>query len=274
MSDAELKLIGLVDALLQQSAKCADHAHHDYTEAAIQELERVRCWKSYWTVNVEMNGESNLNRLGNLLGGYPYTSEAYAWPINDHGQPLFPLIQINLDEVNRLANENFGDGLLQVWLDTNDFDLPSLVRVIDEKDLADSITSPSFDSSVFNDVDTWTQVCASFSLAPGGVMCPDFSAYLIESKVGRDLSEDEIDIIDQIAEISDGNDFRNFDEDWLLGFPDKGSGSPANRYDPAPENFFQFKTPKTFSMANVSSYGNLFYERDGDIVSFFFDWNG
>jgi len=274
MMNSESKVGNLIDVLLQRSAEQTNQARHDYTDSAIQELEKIRLWKPYWIINVEVDGEAGPSRLGNLLGGYPYTSEAYTWPVNDCGQPYLPLIQIDLNEVSHVTGENFGGGLLQVWLDVQDLDLPSVVRVIDKEDLVEPITPPAFDFSVFDGMDSWDQVCAKFSFSPGGVVSPDFSAYLIESDVGRDLSEEEVEVIDSIAAVCESNGVANLDCDWLLGFPDKGSGAPASRYDPVPENFFQFKTPMTFSMANVSRYGNIFYERDDEGVNFLFDWNG
>ena len=274
MMNSESKVGNLIDVLLQRSAEQTNQARHDYTDSAIQELEKIRLWKPYWIINVEVDGEAGPSRLGNLLGDYPYTSEAYTWPVNDCGQPYLPLIQIDLNEVSHVTGENFGGGLLQVWLDVQDLDLPSVVRVIDKEDLVEPITPPAFDFSVFDGMDSWDQVCAKFSFSPGGVVSPDFSAYLIESDVGRDLSEEEVEVIDSIAAVCESNGVANLDCDWLLGFPDKGSGAPASRYDPVPENFFQFKTPMTFSMANVSRYGNIFYERDDEGVNFLFDWNG
>lgn len=105
-------------------------------------------------------------------------------------------------------------------------------------------------------------------------MCTDFDAYLIESRTGRELTDDEFEVIERLMEIVEKNNFRCPTGDWLLGYPDKGSGSPAGRYDPEPDNFLQFKTAEAFPMANVSRYGNIFCEESGDGVRFSFDWNG
>lgn len=55
-------------------------------------------------------------RTGDLLGGFPFTSDAFPWP---RGGPedlhMQPLIQINLDKVSKLLDFDFGRGLLQLW---------------------------------------------------------------------------------------------------------------------------------------------------------------
>ena len=55
-------------------------------------------------------------RTADLLGGFPYTNDAYPWPV---GGPddlhMQPVIQVNLEEAGKLLNFDFGKGLLQVW---------------------------------------------------------------------------------------------------------------------------------------------------------------
>lgn len=51
-----------------------------------------------------------------LLGGFPYTSEVYPWPIaGENGLFMQPLIQINLKAASELLKFDFGEGLLQLW---------------------------------------------------------------------------------------------------------------------------------------------------------------
>lgn len=55
-------------------------------------------------------------RTADLLGGFPYTSDAYPWPTGGpDGLHMQPVIQVNLDEAGKLLNFDFGEGLLQVW---------------------------------------------------------------------------------------------------------------------------------------------------------------
>lgn len=55
-------------------------------------------------------------RTADLLGGFPYTSDAYPWPTGGpDGLHMQPVIQVNLEEAGKLLNFDFGKGLLQVW---------------------------------------------------------------------------------------------------------------------------------------------------------------
>jgi hypothetical protein len=56
------------------------------------------------------------DRTGSSVGGYPYTSEAYPWPTTPEGLPLAPLLQLDLDEIEKTTGNNCGEGLLQAWL--------------------------------------------------------------------------------------------------------------------------------------------------------------
>ena len=56
------------------------------------------------------------HRKANLLGGYPFTSGEYPWPLTDgSGLPMQPIIQIDLLDASRILSWNLGGGLLQVW---------------------------------------------------------------------------------------------------------------------------------------------------------------
>jgi hypothetical protein len=55
-------------------------------------------------------------RTADLLGGFPFTSDAYPWPVGGKdGLHMQPIIQINLEKAGQLLNFNFGEGLLQLW---------------------------------------------------------------------------------------------------------------------------------------------------------------
>jgi hypothetical protein len=264
----------LIDELLNKSAEGACAESHDYTDETILNLELLKQWKPFWSIEIQHEDIELLNRKGNLLGGLPFISEEHPWPLNDQGQPYLPLLQISLDEVSLLSGQDFGLGLLQVWLDINDSDLPNVVRVIERSDLNAPMMLPTFDYSEINVADHWDQACAHFSIIPGGFMCTDFGAHLIESRNRRELTNDESIIIDQLMEIVEKSNYGCPAGDWVLGYPDKGSGTPAGRYDPEPDNFFQFNTANSFSRVNVSRYANIFFDDSSQGVSFFFDWGG
>ena len=219
----------LIDHLLKKAAESAFAEKHDYTDETIINLEKLKKWKAFWSIEIQHKDLESLNRMGNVFGGLPFTSEQYQWPVNDLGKPYMPLVQISLDEVSLLSGQDFGHGLLQVWLDINDSDLPSVLRVIERSDLNAPLTLPSFDCSTANVTDHWENICANFSIASGGFMCTDFDAYLIESRTGRELTDDEFEVIERLMEIVEKNNFRCPTGDWLLGYPDKGSGVAADR---------------------------------------------
>jgi hypothetical protein len=55
-------------------------------------------------------------RTADLLGGFPYTNDAYPWPVaGPDDLHMQPVIQVNLEEAGKLLNFDFGKGLLQVW---------------------------------------------------------------------------------------------------------------------------------------------------------------
>ncbi len=66
-------------------------------------------------------------RAVDLLGGFPYTSAAYPWPIGGaEALHMQPIVQINLEKAGKLLNFDFGEGVLQLWSivgkDQNSFD--------------------------------------------------------------------------------------------------------------------------------------------------------
>ena len=60
-----------------------------------------------------------VDRHGSSIGGYPFTSTQYPWPLED-GLPLAPMLQLNLDQIRETTGLNFGSGLLQAWLPSRD----------------------------------------------------------------------------------------------------------------------------------------------------------
>lgn len=61
------------------------------------------------------NFASSGSRLGDLVGGVPYTSAKYPWPECPRGLHKQPIVQIDLANAGRLLKVEFGGGLLQVW---------------------------------------------------------------------------------------------------------------------------------------------------------------
>lgn len=264
----------LIQELLEKSAKAAASESDDYTDRTIEALERLKDWRRFWSIEIQYSDLDSLNRKGNVLGGSPFVSQEWPWPVNSSGNPLLPLIQICLDEVTLLSGKDFGAGLLQVWIDVSDADLQSIHRVVEASDLEATMTLPAVDYLVRAEANNWELACANFSIVEGGFMCSDFEPSEIESRNRRELTDAEFEVVDRLMEISKGSNYQCLKGDWLFGYPDMGSGAPAGRYTPEPSNFFQFKTSDSFSMVNVSRYANIFFSDSGKGVSFFFDWNG
>lgn len=70
-------------------------------------------------------------RTADLLGGFPFTNDAFPWPTGGaDGLHMQPVIQINLEQAGKLLNFDFGSGLLQVWglvgKDNSSFDIVDL----------------------------------------------------------------------------------------------------------------------------------------------------
>jgi hypothetical protein len=55
-------------------------------------------------------------RFGDLIGGFPFTSVDFPWPIDSRtGEYLQPIVQLSLSKVGKLLRRNLGRGLIQVW---------------------------------------------------------------------------------------------------------------------------------------------------------------
>jgi hypothetical protein len=56
------------------------------------------------------------HRRRDLIGGFPYTSEAFPWPTTeDNGLSMQPIVQLDLTNAGRILGQELGDQLLQVW---------------------------------------------------------------------------------------------------------------------------------------------------------------
>lgn len=55
-------------------------------------------------------------RFFDLIGGFPFTSVDFPWPIDSRtGEYLQPIVQLSLAKVGKLLRRNLGRGLTQVW---------------------------------------------------------------------------------------------------------------------------------------------------------------
>jgi hypothetical protein len=96
-----------------------------------------------FTVKCIKKSADKVDRTSSMLTGPLFTSQEYPIP-NDGNQMLFPVLQVDLRELSSLANENIGDGLLQLWCDISRLDC--IIRVIPrEKVLLENIDPFAFE---------------------------------------------------------------------------------------------------------------------------------
>lgn len=274
---AEKLMSGLVSDLLKASRENSKDGNCDYSEETLSRLERLKVIVPVWGIEAASLDPNEMDRKSNMFGGNPFTSLKYPWPLNDSGGPCYPLVQVDLQQISELSSKEFGSGLLQVWLDITDLDLPGTIRLIDPADMNDALRKDYPGPELIEKVDeygSWFGISQHFSFSFLGYMLPYWGDGEIEWEYDRDLSEKEVEIINRFEDLSEEHGYRSLKTNWFLGYPDRGSGSPAGRYQPEPMNLIQFATSDVFPMVDVSRYANLFYsDDDGDVV-YFFDWNG
>ncbi len=277
-SEGEKLLGDLIDSLLTAARTNSASGEVDYDSDALNALERLREIKPVWKIELHEASPDSLNRKGSFFGGLPFTSDDYPWPVNGRLRPLCPLVQVDLCEVTKITGEKFGDGLLQVWVDFDGGDkfLTDLMRLVDVEELSkEAIPAPcTLEEIVGNS--TWEEISLQFTLNHIGYMCGHWSGEEIHCvDDSRELDDREWSLIAEIQSMVEKHNYQCMKGDWLLGFPDRGSGAPAGRYVPEPGNFLQLRTSDTFPMADVGRYANIFYWRSADgSAEFAFDWNG
>lgn len=276
-ADIEALANTLVKELIDASKNNSKNGECDYSDDTLAKLQRFTQPVPVWGIESFPVESVDFNRKSNLFGGIPFTSGTYPWPLNDEQNPFYPLIQIDLDNISKLCNKNFGSGLLQVWLDVSDSELPSIARVIDhdamnEDPLQDAPCIESIQK--VDESGIWFGISSKFIFKFMGHMLTHWGDGDAEWDYERDLSDKEEEILNRLGELSEVHGYRSISSNWLMGYPDCGSGSPARRYVPGPMNLIQFAQSNAFPLVDVSRYANIFYsDEDGDIT-YFFDWNG
>lgn len=275
---AEIEILTktLVEELIDAARSNSKNGKCDYSDDMLARLDRFKQPIPVWGIESFPIESADFDRKSNMFGGLPFTSETHPWPWNDRQNPYYPLIQIDLNNISQLCSKNFGNGLLQVWLDISDSDFPSIIRVIDPEDLTQDLLqdAPSIES--IQEVDEsgiWFGISTQFTFKFMGHMLAHWGDGDAEWDYERDLSEKEEEILNRLEELSEAHGYRSLSTNWLMGYPDRGSGSPAGRYDPEPMNLIQFAQSDAFPLVAVSRYANIFYSGEDD-VTYFFDWNG
>ena len=123
--DALIERLGYVRAPIsrwsERSAseflQCLAQAYDSYPEVFRPYADRVLRYANFWSMEKRrpIMGMTDIDRRGSFLGGFPWTSTAYPWPVDCNGDPLAPILQLNLSQLalNQLQPEQ--DFLFQVW---------------------------------------------------------------------------------------------------------------------------------------------------------------
>jgi hypothetical protein len=87
-----------------------------------------------YDANDEMKDLSKLfskYRTKSIIGCFPYTSPRHPWPVNEWGDIIPPMLQLDLSMLSQLGIDGFGDGLLQVFASS----VGEQIRIIPKADL-------------------------------------------------------------------------------------------------------------------------------------------
>lgn len=90
------------------------------------------------------------HRVDDLVGGIPFTSSSYPWPLTSSNDlPMQPIVQLNLGSAGKILGAEIGSELLQVWgpvaTDYRDLSFDSsafLLRLIPQSALAEIPLDP------------------------------------------------------------------------------------------------------------------------------------
>jgi hypothetical protein len=274
-SNGTSELDSLIESLLSFAKIASPSGEIDYTEESLDDLRKLREVKPVWSLELADLENFESTRTDNIIGGRPFTTEISPWLVDDEGNPLYPLIQLNLEQISNLTGNDFGTGLLQVWINYRHGDswMNDVVRIIDTDEMKAFPTAVEFNSSEINPGGEFSEGYA-ISFNSLGYMCTNWEGWQLVCNSDRSFSKEEEEIIQKIEAITSKNSYRTLRKDWLLGFPDMGSGTPAGSYTPEPQNFIQFATPQSFNPVYIGRLGNIFYDGKGENANFWFDWNG
>lgn len=276
-TNAERSISLLIDELLKASSEYSSDGTCDYSDETLEKLKRLKTLMPVWALETKLFDPEEVDRKSNMFGGYPFTSTDYPWVLNDTGNPCYPLVQLDLRQISDLCGKQFGSGLLQVWLDISDSDLSSTIRIIDPAETTMSLIEdyPNPDQiKLVDEYGSWFSISRQIVFKFLGYMLHQWGDGDLEWDYGRDLSGAEVELLNRLEDLSEEHGYRSIKTNWLFGYPDHGSGSPASRYEPETKNLVQLLTADVFPMVSVSRYGNVFYLDGKGEITYFFDWNG
>jgi hypothetical protein len=111
------------------------------TAAGWQQLLRlVELSAPGYSVRTRTSRAADVDRRTSMLTGPFYTSEAFPVPADSAGRPMFPILQLELDEASAAIQQPLGDGLLQLWHGTADSS--TSIRVVPLRRAYEDVPTP------------------------------------------------------------------------------------------------------------------------------------
>lgn len=132
-------------------------------------------------VKLEDKVANDVDRTGNMLSGPFFTSKQY--PIVKNG---YPVVQLDLQQVSAISGKALGDGLFQLWEQSNLGDL--LIRVIPKAAVSSHLMTPFSESDLKDGDDTGVAYPSSSYPAQGSVRV--FKSYFSLGLEAEDLADD------------------------------------------------------------------------------------
>jgi len=137
-SDAAENLVSVIDALLLSAAESDLGIDVDDLKALCAKVKSARMGFPFV---LEKKVAQHVDRLGSVLLGPVFTSEAYPWPMDEDNTPMAPLCQIDTTQMPRQLEGV--DGLVQVWLaESIDGRAGAFVRVIPSVEVNENLIAP------------------------------------------------------------------------------------------------------------------------------------
>jgi predicted DNA-binding WGR domain protein len=136
---------GLAEVMepVRELKKLVEQAKSEFPEHSFLShhgLKDIEFCSPAWGLKIFDIPTQHADRTRSMLEGPFFTSDEYPWPSGDEGKCASPVVQLDLREVTRLKGNDYGDGLLQVFVadDSSNFE----IRVIPRSDVNENQMTP------------------------------------------------------------------------------------------------------------------------------------
>jgi len=203
----------------------------------------------------------NIDRTASMFGGPFYCSQKYHQVRDENGDPMFPVLQLDLRWINKQCHKSFPNGLLQLWIDKKWN--KHVLRVIPWGDV-NAEQAVTFDWGELHNVSNKRTKHRSapwpidpnpkllIGVIPMGMSCLDISGYLDHSE--HVIPDDLLSTIDELEAI----------------MPALGTHLFGKFYDPqsGPGDFLPYKLFLTLVDWGASGRAHIFYlpQENGDTL--------